>query len=102
MAGEEYPVLIMHPLKSRTKGTHLFVCTVKKPVLYHGKKLSMIFMIETQNKTDRRLMVFYKLISLLLNHPAALRDVMKSQSYEVLMDWFERIETDIRETAEIL
>lgn len=47
-------------------------------------------------------MVFYKLISLLLNHPAALRDVMKSQSYEVLMDWFERIETDIRETAEIL
>ncbi len=102
LAGEEYPVLIMHPLKSRTKGTHLFVCTVKKPVLYHGKKLSMIFMIETQNKTDRRLMVFYKLISLLLNHPAALRDVMKSQSYEVLMDWFERIETDIRETAEIL
>lgn len=102
LAGAEYPVLVVHPLKSRTKRTCLFVCTPKKPVLYQGKKISMIFMIEPQNKTDRKFMVFYKLIGLLLSHPVGLREVIKSQSYQVLMDWFERIETDIREMAEIL
>ena len=47
-------------------------------------------------------MVFYKLVSLLLNHPIGLREVMKSQSYDILMRWFERVEADIREMAEIL
>lgn len=100
--GAEYPVLIVHPLKSRTKGTCLFVCVPKKPVSYHEKKISMIFFVEPRKKTDRRLMVFYKLVSLLLNHPVGLREVIKSRSYDVLMEWFERIETDIREMAEIL
>ena len=59
-------------------------------------------MTEPPQKTDRKVMVFYKLVSLLLNHPIGLREVMKSQSYDILMRWFERVEADIREMAEIL
>ncbi len=102
LAGAEYPVLILHPFKSRTDRACLFVCTTKRPVSYRGRKISMIFMIEPPQKTDRKVMVFYKLVSLLLNHPIGLREVMKSQSYDILMRWFERVEADIREMAEIL
>lgn len=101
-AGTEYPALVIHPLKSRWSRTGLFVCTLKKPVSYEGKKISVLFMIAPSNRVDRKLMVFYKLISLLLRHPMGLREVIRSQSYDVLMEWFERIETDIREMAEIL
>ncbi len=101
-AGTEYPVLVIHPLRSRWSRTGLFVCTLKKPVSYEGKKISVLFMIAPRNRADRKLMVFYKLISLLLSHPMGLREVIRSQSYDVLMEWFQRIETDIREMAEIL
>lgn len=101
-ADTEYPVLIVHPMKSYTDRTKLVVCTLKKPAPYLGKKLSMIFMIIPQKKTDRRLMVFYKLVSLLLNNPVSLREVIKSQSYDALLKQFEQIEAGIRETAEIL
>lgn len=101
-ADTEYPVLIVHPLKSYTDRTRLLVCTLKKPALYQGKKIAMIFMIAPQKKTDRKLMVFYKLVSLLLNNPVSLREVIKSQSYETLMNRFDQLEAGIRETAEIL
>ena len=78
-------VAIPHPDQLMSKETFVAVSVLKKPILWDGKKVQLIFLVSIESKKVHDIQGFYQRVSRLLISRNKVRNLIKEKNYKYLI-----------------
>ncbi len=79
-------VAFPHPSELLTEETFVSIAVLKKPIQWGRSKIQLILLASIENKKDKNLQDFYKMISRIINNPKNVDRLIKKPSYETLCE----------------
>lgn len=74
-------VAIPHPITPHTESTFLTVCTLKKPIMWKGKPVQFVCLLNVMKNSQEDLQVMYDLLGRIVHERSIVEKLIKAQTH---------------------
>lgn len=88
-------VAMPHPYKAISKETFVCVAILNKPIIWHKRKVQLIYLMSMEDNPNRNLQLFYKITSKLLVNKSMVKELIQKKDFQTLLMLFHSIEEEL-------